>query len=726
MRPARGYCDYTRARQDCEDLFGEDAPLYPLGVRHPRDDMRGVSLRWLTGSFLTGVASVMLMGGALYTANDSRTSFAATPQIMFAAAAPTLKLGREDGKGDRLIVRTALRPVAKEMMEVETSSRIGDREYIAVKPFLRLTTGLAMSRSDLTADLEPFNPLSVYSQGKDTPARRAAPDDDPNALLESAALVMSPLDDALLSDDEADDAADTRDMAEIMAQVRQIAAFDTAPRRQTGEGMVRVASLSPSANPVAASLAATDLAATDLAGTNLAGTNLATANLATANLAATAGAPGLTTSASAFAPLQPVSLGLDAPFDPLNQFGPTELDAYAAIVRPGLAENMTAVTKSGAVHDGVEENEPVIVEVRAGDTIASILVAAGAEPSSARLADTGLELDALVPGDQIEIAFVPGDEIAFAPSLRLRRVSAFREGAHLGTVVASTAGAFLVVGVPDDVELAAPTRGGSGGTQLYASLYETTLKHGLPRDLAEELVGIFTFDVNFRSAVTATDALNVFYEVDPVTREPQDIVHASLTVGGTTHRYYRYELEDGTYGYFDEDGRSARKFLMRKPIASGKFRSPFGMRRHPVLRYSRMHNGIDYSAPRGTPIFASGDGTVEKASWAGGYGNQVALRHANGYETTYSHMTRYASGIKPGVRVRQGQIIGYVGSTGLSTGPHLHYEVHVNGRPVDPMRIKVPRTVELSGEQLAEFEAEKARIDGLMQPDERIAQLAGR
>ncbi len=716
MRPARGYCDYTRARQDCEDLFGEDAPLYPLGVRHPRDDMRGVSLRWLTGSFLTGVAGVMLMGGALYTANDSRTSFAATPQIMFAAAKPTLKADRDDGKGDRLIVRTALRPVAKEMMEVETSSRIGDREYIAVKPFLRLTTGLAMTRTDLTADLEPFNPLSVYAQGTDTPARRAAPDDDSDALLESAALVMSPLDDTLLSDDEADDAADMRDMAEIMAQVRQIAAFDTAPRRQSNDGVVRVASLSPSADPVSAGLVGTNLADTDLAGTNL----------AAANLAATAGSPGLTTSASAFAPLQPVSLGLDAPFDPLNQFGPTELDAYAAIVRPGLAENMTAVSKSGAVDDGVEENEQVIVDVRAGDTIASVLVAAGAGPSSSRLADTALELDALLPGDQIEIAFVPGDEIAFGPRPRLHRVSAFREGAHLGTVVASTAGAFLVVGVPDDVELAAPTRDGSGGTQLYASLYETTLKHGLPRELAEELVGIFTFDVNFRSAVTATDALNVFYEVDPITREPQDIVHASLTVGGTTHRYYRYELEDGTYGYFDEDGRSARKFLMRKPIASGKFRSPFGMRRHPVLRYNRMHNGIDYSAPRGTPIFAAGDGTVKKASWAGGYGNQVALRHANGYETTYSHMTRYASGIEPGVRVSQGQIIGYVGSTGLSTGPHLHYEVHVNSRPVDPMRIKVPRTVELSGDQLAEFEAEKARIDGLMRPDERIAQLTDR
>ena len=676
MRPARGYCDYARARRDCQDAFGDDAPLYPIGVRHPRDDMRGVSLRWLTGSFLTGVASVMLMGGALYSANDSRMNFAATPQIMFAVSGPIRQ--SDDGKGDRLIVRTALRPVAKEMMEVETSAHVDDREYIAVKPFLRLTTGLATSRSELTADLKPFNPLSVYSQDDTADARRSAPDEDPAALVESASLIMSPLDEALLeealldeplSEETAPKAEMSREMAEVVGQVRQVAAFSGSSR--------------------------------------------------------------LATAGSAFAALTPVSLdpvssGLDAPFDPLNQFGPTELDAYAAIVRPGTAENVTAVGKSGAVHDAVEESEPRVVEARSGDTVESVLVVAGAEPRTARLAQAALELTALSAGDQVEVAFAPGEEIAFAPQQRLRRVSVFREGAHVGTVVASAAGAFLVVGEPDDVDLAAPAHGAGSDTQLYASLYETTLKHGLPRELAEELVGIFTFDVNFRSAVSVSDSLNVFYEVDPVTREPSDIIHASLNVGGTTYRYYRYRLEDGTYGYFDENGRSARKFLMRKPIASGTFRSAFGMRRHPVLRYARMHNGVDYAARRGTPIFAAGDGTVEKASWGGGYGNQVALRHANGYETTYSHMTKYASGIKPGARVRQGQIVGYVGSTGLSTGPHLHYEVHVNGRPVDPMRIKVPRTVELSGEQLAEFEAEKARVDQLMQPDGRIAQLAAR
>ena len=671
MRPARGYCDYSRARRDCEDAFGDDAPLYPLGVRHPRDDMRGVSLRWLTGSFLTGVASVLLMGGALYSANDSRVSFAATPQIMFAVSGPMRH--SEDGKGDRLIVRTALRPVAKEMMEVETSSRVDDREYIAVKPFLRLTTGLATSRSELTADLKPFNPLSVYSQDDASDARRAAPEEDSAALVENASLIMSPLDEELLEEALLDEAlgegtaptADmSREMAEVIGQVRQVAAFSGSSR--------------------------------------------------------------LATAGSAFAALNPVSLGLDSPFDPLNQFGPTELDAYAAIVRPGTAENITAVGKSGAVHDTIEEGEPKIVEARSGDTVESVLVAAGAAPGGARLAQDALELPGLSAGDQVEIAFAPGKEIAFAPQERLRRVSVFREGAHMGTVVASAAGAFLVVGEPDDVELAAPSHGAGSDTQLYASLYETTLKHGLPRELAEELVGIFTFDVNFRSAVSASDSLNVFYEVDPVTREPSDIIHASLTVGGTTHRYYRYRLEDGTYGYFNEEGRSARKFLMRKPIASGTFRSAFGMRRHPVLRYTRMHAGVDYAASRGTPIFAAGDGTVSSAKWTGGYGNHVELRHANGYETTYSHMTKYASGIQAGARVRQGQVIGYVGSTGLSTGPHLHYEVHVNGRPVDPMRIKVPRTVELSGEQLAEFETEKARIDGLMQPEGRIAQAAAR
>jgi murein DD-endopeptidase MepM/ murein hydrolase activator NlpD len=176
-----------------------------------------------------------------------------------------------------------------------------------------------------------------------------------------------------------------------------------------------------------------------------------------------------------------------------------------------------------------------------------------------------------------------------------------------------------------------------------------------------------------------------------------------------------------------EDGRSARQFLIRNPVPNGKFRSGFGMRRHPILKYSRMHTGVDWSAPRGTPIIASGNGVVEKAGWdSGGYGRQTIIRHANGYKSSYSHQNSIAKGVVPGARVRQGQVIGTVGSTGLSTGPHLHYELIVNGNKVDPMRIRLPDGKSLKGEAYAMFARERDRINALLDIETSNKELASR
>ena len=181
-------------------------------------------------------------------------------------------------------------------------------------------------------------------------------------------------------------------------------------------------------------------------------------------------------------------------------------------------------------------------------------------------------------------------------------------------------------------------------------------------------------------------------------------------------RYYRFQdPETGYVDYYDETGKSAKQFLLRQPVPNGKFRSPFGMRRHPVTRVRKMHTGVDWSAPRGTPILAAGNGVVEKAGWAGGYGRQTILRHANGYKTSYSHQTGFAKRAQTGARVRQGQVIGNVGSTGLSTGPHLHYEVIVNGNKVNPMKIKLPSGKVFRGDELVAFEAERDRIDALLE-----------
>jgi murein DD-endopeptidase MepM/ murein hydrolase activator NlpD len=255
------------------------------------------------------------------------------------------------------------------------------------------------------------------------------------------------------------------------------------------------------------------------------------------------------------------------------------------------------------------------------------------------------------------------------------------------------------------------------GVRLYQSIYETALRNKVPPSVIEDMVRIYSYDVDFQRKVQPGDSFDVFYagEDDGSSTERNDVLFASLTVGGETKKYYRFQTpDDAVVDYYDETGKSAKKFLVRKPVNNAIMRSGFGGRRHPILGYVKMHTGVDWATPYGTPIFASGNGVVEKAGWEGGYGKYVRLKHNNGYETAYGHMSAFAKGLEVGKRVRQGQVIGFVGSTGVSTGAHVHYEILVNGRFVDPMRIKLPRGRSLDGPLLASFEKERDRLDTMM------------
>jgi len=264
---------------------------------------------------------------------------------------------------------------------------------------------------------------------------------------------------------------------------------------------------------------------------------------------------------------------------------------------------------------------------------------------------------------------------------------------------------------------------GRGGVRLYNSLYETALKNELPRQTVEELVRIFGYDVDFQRRVASGDNFEIFFGQDDE-NSPPEILYAALTIGGEPRRVFRFQGEDGSIDFFDEAGRSLRKFLVRKPIADGVLRSGFGYRRHPILGYSKMHTGVDWSNRIGTPIYAAGNGTVIKAEWDSGYGRRIEIQHTNGYVTAYSHQSRFANGIRPGARVRQGQVIGYVGNTGLSTGPHLHYEVMINGHFVDPMKIRLPRGRELDGKALAEFKRQRESVEALLERANQSTRLA--
>jgi murein DD-endopeptidase MepM/ murein hydrolase activator NlpD len=255
------------------------------------------------------------------------------------------------------------------------------------------------------------------------------------------------------------------------------------------------------------------------------------------------------------------------------------------------------------------------------------------------------------------------------------------------------------------------------GVRLYQSIYETAMRNKVPAAVIEDMVRIYSYDVDFQRKVQPGDSFDVYFagEDEGTGKDKTEVLYAALTVGGETKKYYRFQTpDDSVVDFYDETGKSAKKFLVRKPVNSAIMRSGFGGRRHPILGYTKMHTGVDWATPYGTPIFASGNGVVEKVGWEGGYGKYVRLKHNNGYETAYGHMSAFAKGMEPGKRVRQGQVIGFVGSTGMSTGAHVHYEILVNGRFVDPMRVKLPRGRSLEGAVMAGFEKERDRLDTQM------------
>ncbi len=225
---------------------------------------------------------------------------------------------------------------------------------------------------------------------------------------------------------------------------------------------------------------------------------------------------------------------------------------------------------------------------------------------------------------------------------------------------------------------------------------------------------MFSFDVDFQREIQPGDSFEILYErlADDAgtTVGEGDILIASLTLSDNNMTLYRFKTDKGFTDYFDSSGQSAQKSLLRTPTDATRISSGFGRRRHPVLGYTRMHKGTDFAAPPGTPIYAAGDGVIEKAGWAGGYGKYVRIRHNGNYKTAYAHMRRVGPGIKAGVRVKQRQIIGYVGATGRVTGPHLHYEVHFNGRQIDPKKVRLPSGYRLKGAELERFRTVVAEL----------------
>jgi len=251
---------------------------------------------------------------------------------------------------------------------------------------------------------------------------------------------------------------------------------------------------------------------------------------------------------------------------------------------------------------------------------------------------------------------------------------------------------------------------------ILQSLYKGATDQNIPPNIIIEFARIYGFQVDFQRDIRKEDKFQIMYEVfidkNNKVIETGEILFANLILSGQDNSLYYFDKEN-VEGHYDKNGKSVQKALMKTPINGARLSSSYGMRKHPIDGFNKMHRGTDFAAPKGTPIMASGNGIVKKAGWCGGGGNCVKIRHNSTYETIYAHMSKFARGIKKGVRVKQGQTIGYVGSTGKSTGPHLHYEVVVNGKKVNSQKLKLPSGKILKGKNRELFETNKIKLNVL-------------
>lgn len=420
--------------------------------------------------------------------------------------------------------------------------------------------------------------------------------------------------------------------------------------------------------------------------------------------------------------------------------------ANARVAPEPLAPNTSVFEKASNSGDEVADDadgKRVTITLKRGETLQKALERLGTPAYQAReIAERAAAAapDAVAgAGQEVEVTLIPS--LSEGPG----RVEPSRitingpSGDHKVTVRRASTGELEATTTDMEMSSIKALKDGAGdertsGTSLYASLYRAGVAQGLPPDLIQQIMRIHAYETDFRKRARGNDSVDLFFDLKDdgkaADNPPSELLSAAITAGGDTRRYFRFRTPDGVIDFYDQSGNNSRRFLLRKPVRSDavRFVSGYGMRRHPLLNSMRMHTGVDWAGPVGTPIIAAGNGIIEEARFRGQNGNYVRIRHANSYQTAYSHMlSRFGPGIHAGAKVRQGQIIGYLGNTGLSTGPHCHFEVLIGNRFVDPMSIQVPKERRLTGKALADFQRERARIEDLMRrPPVRLAQIEGR
>ncbi|RUZ76195.1 M23 family metallopeptidase [Mesorhizobium sp. M7A.F.Ca.US.006.01.1.1] len=640
---------------DTEDVIaelGNEPPLIADGRSGP-PDRREVSARWLSGTFLTGVTSSVLMGVALFAALDGRQQLATPPEI---AELISLAGNGDSGEVAKTTRLVAPRQIAKakdrRRMEVSMVTKVGDRDVIHTMPFVQIKMALAAGHTTSRA-YPPFDPMQVFGDDSDDNAQpataSAASGQIYGAKVESEMSLKTvdfPIETASF-DEKSDLSAD-----EVEKVVRE-AGTDLS------DGAVQVASLHY-VDPQRFG--------------------------------------------EAFAESMAGSYDVKIVPENVSVAPRATVDDQA----PAFAEEIIPFTKDLDVTEAFADSGYTGEDATGmAEAIAKLLNA------TALKAGTVLRVGLEVHGDAAKVV----------------RTSVYDRTQHIVTIALNDRGQYVPAQEPDpNPELltafddsSAPVVVRGNLPNVYDGIYRAAYSYGMSKAMTQRLIKLLASDVDFQSRLSPADRIEVLFsqpDGDDQTSDSSELLYVSATFGGQTRNFYRFQMQDGGTDYFDEDGSSAEQFLLRNPLPAGKFRSGFGARRHPILGYVRMHTGVDWAAPIGTPIIAAGNGTVEKVGWAGGYGKQIIIRHANGYETSYNHQSAFAKGIEPGVHVRQGQTIGFLGQTGLATGPHLHYELIVNGTKVDPMRVRLPVGKVLKGDDLVAFKRERERIDELLKQED--------
>lgn len=630
--------------------LGNEPPLIADGRSGP-PDRREVSARWLSGTFLTGVTSSVLMGVALFAALDGRQQLATPPEI-----AELISLARGDDSGEvakttRLVApRQIAKAKDRRRMEVSMVTKVGDRDVIHTMPFVQIKMALAAAHTTPRA-YPPFDPMQVFGDDRDGNAGQpatAAAGQIYGAKVESEMSLKTvdfPIETAAF-DEKSDLSAD-----EVEKVVREAG---------TGlsDGAVQVASL----------------------------------HYVDPQRFGDAFAESMAGSYDVKIVPENVSVSLRAAPD-------DQAPAFAEEIIPFTRDRDIVETFADSGYTGEDATGMA-------EAIAKLLNA------TALKAGTVLRVGLEIRGDAAKIV----------------RTGIYDRTQHIVTIALDDHGQYVPAQEPEpNPELltafddSPPVVVRGNLPNVYDGIYRAAYSYGMSKAMTKQLIKLLASGVDFQSRLNSSDRIEVLFsqpDGDDQASDDSELLFVSAVFGGATRNFYRFQMQDGSTDYFDENGRSAKQFLLRNPLPNGRFTSGFGARRHPILGYVKMHTGTDWAAPVGSPIIAAGNGVVEKAGWAGGYGKQIIIRHANGYETSYNHQSAFAKGIEPGVRVRQGQVIGYLGSTGLSTGPHLHYELIVNGTKVDSMRVRLPVGKVLKGDDLVAFKRERERIDDLLKQED--------